>query len=97
MKIRGKWIAISSIPQEYCSDTGPRLTVGYSAFAQRDLREFTRFPSMGPWPGIEPGPAGPQPTVLTPTLPQPSSIAATEVFCLKVARLRYVLYMEPRV
>ena len=46
--------------------------------------------SMGPWPGIEPGPAGPQPTVLTPTLPQPSSIAATDVFCLKVARLRYV-------
>lgn len=26
---------------------------------------------MGPWPGLEPGPAGPQPTVLTATLPQP--------------------------
>ncbi len=26
---------------------------------------------LGPWPGLEPGPAGPQPTVLTATLPQP--------------------------
>ena len=26
---------------------------------------------MGPWPGLEPGPAGPQPTVLTATLSQP--------------------------
>ena len=43
--------------------------------------------SMGPWPGIEPGPAGPQPTVLTPTLPQPSSKPATVDDRLKVVRI----------
>ncbi len=43
--------------------------------------------SMGPWPGIEPGPAGPQPTVLTPTLPQPSSKPATDDDRLKVVRI----------
>ncbi len=35
----------------------PHLTIDYN--------------QMGPWPGLEPGPAGPQPTVLTATLPQP--------------------------
>lgn len=40
-----------------------------------DLRPRARNPLFvikGPWPGIEPGLAGPQPTVLTATPPQPS-------------------------